>query len=294
MKKCPHCNRIYDDSQSFCLEDGASLSLYATTDSRETIAIPRRKSRLPLFFGGLLLLTALGALTGGWLLLGSKAGDAGQNNQQQAAVNVQTPVSMRTPPPTLETPPPLPPSLSPPEASPEANSNVSTNSTSANSAIEPESSVSPKPPDESNPAKPLPVIMKTEDHQVLFALHECRKSGSSITCFFSLTNKGQDRRFRFSRYESKLFDELGNGYKGSDAQVANQTGGRPEIDFISSVTTKAQMTFENIEPNAAKITLLDLSFSIERDFGLSVKFRNVPLTVSKSLFGNSEKVSRSS
>jgi hypothetical protein len=163
-----------------------------------------------------------------------------------------------------------------PSVSLEANSNVATNS-----PTQIETSVNSKPADESNSVKPLPTIMKAEDHSVLFALHECRKSGSSITCLFSLTNKGQDRRFRLSRYDSKLFDELGNGYKGSDAQVANQTGGTPEIDFINGVTTRAQMTFENVEPNAAKITLLDIGFKVGNDYNLSVKFRNVPLIVSK-------------
>jgi len=123
--------------------------------------------------------------------------------------------------------------------------------------------------------------MKAEDHSVLFALHECRKSGSSITCLFSLTNKGQDRRFRLYGYESKLFDELGNGYKGSETQIANQTGNSPEISFINGVTTRAQMTFEKVESNAAKITLLDIRFVVGSDYNLSVKFRNVPLIVSK-------------
>lgn len=123
--------------------------------------------------------------------------------------------------------------------------------------------------------------MKAEDHSVLFALHECRKSGSSITCQFSLTNKGQDRRFRLYGYNSKLFDELGNGYKGSETQIANQTGDSPEIGFINNVTTRAQMTFENVEPNAAKITLLEIGFIVGNDYDLSVKFRNVPLIVFK-------------
>ena len=96
-----------------------------------------------------------------------------------------------------------------------------------------------------------------------------------------MTNTGQDRRFRLSVYESQLFDELGNGYKGSEAQVANQTGSTPEIAFISGVTTKAQMTFEKIEPNATKITLLKFSFLVGNDYDLAVKFRNVPLTISK-------------
>jgi len=272
MKKCPNCNRVYDDSQSFCLEDGSPLSTGSAMSSQETVVLPRKKNKFPFILGGLLLLT--GVLIGGWLLLGSRANDSNQSNRQ-IAVATQTPVPSPSPTPT-ETPTPLPSPSPMPTVSPEANSNVSTNS-----ETKPETSVNSKPADESNPAKPLPVIMKAEDHSVLFALHECRKSGSSIVCQFSLTNKGQDRRFQLSRYDSKLFDELGNGYKGSEAQIANQTGGTPEIGFIGGVTTRAQMTFENVEPNAAKITLLEIGFMVGNDYNLSVKFRNVPLIVSK-------------
>ena len=273
MKKCPSCSRIYDDSQSFCLEDGTTLTMNSATSSQETIVLPRKKSKLPIIFGGLLLLA--GALVGGWFLLGSWATESNQSNRQTAIVT-QTPVSTPTPTPIVETPTPLPSPTPSPTISPETNSNVS-----VNFETKPETSANSKPADESNPAKPLPVIMKAEDHSVLFALHECRKSGSSITCIFSLTNKGQDRRFKVYGYESRLFDELGNSYKSSEIQIANQTGGQPEIGFISGVTTRAQMTFENVEPNAAKITLLDVGFMVGNDYDLSVKFRNVPLIVSK-------------
>ncbi len=269
MKKCLQCNRIYDDSQAFCLDDGTPLSIEKPTSSQETVVLPRKKNKFPLIFGGLLLLL-VGAFVFGWLLLGSSADKANNQNSRKVAVNIQTPVLTPTLSPT-ETPTPLPsPS---PTTAPETNANATATNSEIVSNI--------KPADESNSAKQLPTIMKAEDHSVLFALHECRKSGSSITCLFSLTNKGQDRRFQLSRYGSNLFDELGNGYKGSDAQVANQTGGSPEIGFISGVTTRAQMTFENVEPNAAKITLLDIGFEVDRDRNLSVKFRNVPLIVSK-------------
>ncbi len=62
---------------------------------------------------------------------------------------------------------------------------------------------------------------------------------------------------------------------------ANQTGARPEIEFIGGVTTKAQMTFENVEPSATKITLLNIGFNVGYDYDLSVKFRNVPLIISR-------------
>ncbi|MDQ3132283.1 MAG: hypothetical protein M3Q99_16165 [Acidobacteriota bacterium] len=272
MKKCPSCSRIFDDLQSFCLEDGSPLLIVPATNSQETVVLPRRKNKFPFVLGGLLLAGVL--VIGGWLLLGSRANDSNQSNRQ-IAVATQTPVPSPSPTPT-ETPTPLPSPSPSPTVSPEANSNIS-----ANSETKPEISANSKPADESNPAKPLPVIMKAEDHSVLFALHECRKSGSSITCLFSLTNKGQDREFQLWGYRSDLFDELGNGYKGSDAQIANQTGNSPTIGFINGVTTRAQMTFENVEPSATKITLLSIGFDVGNDERLSVKFRNVPLIVSK-------------
>lgn len=280
MKKCLSCNRVYDDSQAFCLEDGSPLVEETAPDSIQTEVLPRRKNdrknRLPIIFGGLLLL--VGVLIGAWFLFGSNKNEISQSNRQMA-VNIQTPTP--TPIPTLsptptETPTPIPSPSPSPTISPETNTNVSTNS-----ETKPETSANAKTADENNSAKQLPTIMKAEDHSVAFGLQQCRKSGSSITCDFSVTNKGQDRRFLLSIYQSGLFDELGNGYKGSEAQVANQTGDSPEIGFINGVTTRAQITFENVEPNAAKITLLNISFSVGNDYNLAVKFRNVPLIISK-------------
>jgi hypothetical protein len=267
MKRCPRCNRLFDDLQSFCLEDGTPLVNKSGIESDPTLVMSSRKSKMPFVFAGLVVLIVL--LIGGWALLISTPEDANKNNRQPA-VNVRT----QAPSPTatqIETPTPS----ATPTAPPEANSNVSSNS-ETNS----DSTVISKSPDEI-PGSQLPVIMRAEDHLVLFALHQCRKSGSTITCDLSLTNKGEDRQFRFSTYPSRLFDELGNGYRGVDARVAKEQGGSPQIDFIKGVTTKAHMTFDKIEPNTTKITLLDLSFDIGRDNQLSIKFRNVPLAVSR-------------
>ena len=257
MKKCPACSRIYDDTQSFCLDDGTALLDEPTPAfTQETQVLPRKKKgKLPIVFVVLLIIIA--ALVAGWFLLGSK--DGNKANYSQIAVNVQTPIPTPTP---TETPTPLPSPSQP------ANVNVSTNSETVL-------------PTTTETDKPLPVIMKTEDHSVLFSLHQCRKSGSSITCDLSLTNKGSDRGFQFVVYRSNLYDELGNSYNGKNGQVANQDGSNIRIGFIAGVTARAQITFEGVEPNAAKITLLRLQFDVGDDDGLEVKFRNVPLIVSK-------------
>ena len=278
MKKCQQCGRVYDDSQSFCVEDGTTLLADTKNEITETVVLPGKKSKLPgkksklpLILISLLLLIGISVTV--WLWFAFRPSNEAPSNKQ-VAVNVQTPVSTPTPL-SISTPTPLP-SLSPsPTISSESNTNVSNVSNAT-----PETVSNSKLANESNPAK-LPSLMKAEEHSVVFNLQQCRKSGTSITCDFTMTNTGQDRQLRLPVYQCKLFDELGNGYKGSEAQVANQTGDSPEIGFINGVTAKAQMTFDNIEPNAARITLLNFGFSVGNDYNLAVKFRNVPLTISK-------------
>ncbi len=269
MKKCPKCDRYYDDTQSFCLEDGTPLMTESAANTQETVVLQRKRSKLRFILIGLLLLIA--ATVVGGILLFRESG----NNDRQAAVNTQA--NFQTPAPIpAATPMPMPTSA--PEA---ANSNNSISNAESNSAIvadEPDVTVQP---DKTPAEKQLPVIMKTEDHSVLFSLQQCRKSGSSITCEFLFTNKGADRPFRFVIYRSNLYDELGNGYEGKNGQLANRDGSNIRIDFISGVTTKAIIAFEGIEPNAQKITLLRLQYDVGEDYGLEVKFRNVPLTISK-------------
>ncbi len=269
MKKCPTCNRSYDDLQSFCLEDGTPLANELLANSQETVVLRRKKSKLRFILVGLLLFIIV-AVIGRILFVTEK-----DNDKSQLAVN--TNVNFQTPiPVTTATPMPSPTVLLE-----SANSNKPASNVVSNSPIitdEPDVIVQP---DKTIAEKQLPIIMKTEDHSILFSLQECRKSGSSISCEFLFTNKGSDRRFQFAIYQSNLYDELGNGYDGKIGQLANKDGNNIRIDFISGVTAKAIIAFEGIEPNAAKITLLRLQYDVGDDYGLMVKFRNVPLTISK-------------
>lgn len=133
---------------------------------------------------------------------------------------------------------------------------------------------------ENTPAK-APATISIEDHQIVFDLQKCVKSGSSIICDFSLTNKGDDRWFVWVTEESKVYDELGNGYMGASGKLAKESGGSVRIGFISGVTTQAQMTFNGIEPLARKITVLRIHFDVGDNVALDIKMRNVPLVVSK-------------
>lgn len=266
MKKCPACSRIYDDSQSFCLDDGTALVLETTLHTADTVVMtPNRKSKLPYIFVGILALLVLSIL-GAWLILQRNYPD---RDSQISSANIQ-PVS--TPFQTVKSSATSTPNLSPTPTGTSENAEVpATNSDTVSTS---------KPADLGDPTK-LPPIMKTEDHSVLFNLYQCRKSGSSITCDFTFTNKGPDRKFQFVIYRSNLFDELGNTYNGKNGQIASNDGNNPQITFVAGVTAKAQMTFEGIQPNATKITLLRIQYDVGEDYGLEIKFRNVPLLIPK-------------
>jgi hypothetical protein len=261
MKICPQCNQVFDDSQTFCLHDGSPLQLQSDNTKE------RKKSKLPLIFIGLLSLLGVSVIA--WFLFASREQNNGQSNKQVVVTSTQTPVSAPSVMQT-ETPTPVPSPTPTPTAATEINSNTAGNANSDSN-----------PTEAGDVTKSTTPALKIEDHSVVFDLRQCRKSGTSITCDFSLTNKGQDRRFGWIAGRSNLYDELGNGYNGRTGQLAKENGYEPRINFISGVTTKAQVTFEKIEPSAAKITLLRIQFDVGDDYGLEVKFRNVPLSVSK-------------
>ncbi len=269
MKKCPLCSREYDNFQSFCLDDGNPLFEETIVNTQETVVLPRRKSKIPFILAG--FIATLGMLVGGWFLLTTGGSNSSNQDNRQAEITIQTPTA--TPPVTpTATPTPFPSPSPSPTVPLETNADIPIDSETVSNA---------NLADENKPPKQLPPIMKIEDHSVVFDLKQCRKSGSAITCDFLLTNKGADRRFQFVVYRSNLYDELGNGYNGKKGQLANQDGSNPRIDFVSGVTAKAQITFEGIDPNASKITLMRIQYDVGDDTRLELKFRNVPLTISK-------------
>jgi TolB-like protein len=132
------------------------------------------------------------------------------------------------------------------------------------------------PNSSTNPAPSQRSVQRLDAQSVTFELLQCRMSGTSITCELRITNNDQDRLFRLDIHDSRLYDELGNSYPGSNAQVANQSGDDPEIGFVSGVTTRGRMTFQEVSPQATKITMFRLRFYVGNDW-YTIRFRDVPL-----------------
>lgn len=270
MKQCPQCGRSFDDSQSFCLDDGTRLKNISPLGSQSTVVFPRKKRRWPYFLTGLFLIT--GISVGGIFLLTSRANDTNQSNAQ-ITTDLQRPP--QTPNPSAS---PTAPAI--PSPTPAVAINLNANSPS----VPQRRPISDEVIDTPDPAvdKPLPVIMRAEEQFIAFALHGCRKSGAAVECTFTLTNKGGDRRFNLWSNRIHLYDQAGNNYRSSDVQLGDQ-GDPGTITFVSGVSTKAKITFSNVASTANKVALIDIGFGIGPKYPklTSIKFRGITLEDSK-------------
>jgi len=127
---------------------------------------------------------------------------------------------------------------------------------------------------------------KAEAQNFTFELKGCKMSGS-ITCDFMITNNGQDRKLEWGHPNSRIFDDSGNEYRQSDAQLGNKRGrGTGFFDMgtmgvqnllVSGIYVKASVTFEKVSSQANMIALLEINNATDgNDF--KVQFRNIPLT----------------
>ncbi|HVQ39628.1 MAG TPA: FlgO family outer membrane protein, partial [Pyrinomonadaceae bacterium] len=81
--------------------------------------------------------------------------------------------------------------------------------------------------------QPQSPIQKIDSQLFTFELQQCRRFGTSVICDLRITNNDVDREVGLSAYDTTLFDELGNSYRASNSQIADQSGGSPKIGFIS-------------------------------------------------------------
>jgi hypothetical protein len=125
MKKCPTCNRSYDESQSFCLMDGIALVVENEIETKVSQSPAPRKSKFPMVVLGLLIFVILagGAAVAGWFLFN-------KYRQSESVGNKNQPVNTKASPTNTSTPTPKPASNSPVEESspkPESSKQTSEN-----------------------------------------------------------------------------------------------------------------------------------------------------------------------
>jgi TolB-like protein len=121
-------------------------------------------------------------------------------------------------------------------------------------------------------------VQKVEQKNFTFELLQCKMSGNTITCDLLITNTDQDRNLLISSdcdwsHKTRMFDDKGYENKGSEIRIA---GNHNASLLVSGIATRASITFDNISPEANKISLMEVCCSSDGTTFL-IKFRNIPL-----------------
>jgi hypothetical protein len=125
---------------------------------------------------------------------------------------------------------------------------------------------------------------KVKVKDLIFQLSSCRMSGRTLTCQFTVTNDSSEDVW-FVLYAggaaygapSRVFDKEGSEFVASGCQIGTAGGAyKADFDLVSRIATKANLTFENSNSNTNIISILRISFSVERD-AYYADFRNVQI-----------------
>lgn len=146
----------------------------------------------------------------------------------------------------------------------------------------------PAPAPTTPPPTPKPTPIATQDSEFFsIDLYKCEISGSSIACFFTLTNNGPDRRINIDYRNSNLVDYSGNtaNYDGYKLGAAHgQWGGAWTSEGVemlqNAYITGAWIRFSGADPALQKIGRLTIGFEIINLKRFSFQFRDIPITKS--------------
>lgn len=135
------------------------------------------------------------------------------------------------------------------------------------------------------PAAPKDHKPTREVRKVLFELQACALAAQTIQCELLIQNNGQDRTLSLSG-ESLVYDDFGNEYQLSQAQLANSTEQLPyswsaiNKTLVYGVPIRAELTFRGVSPEATKISRLRLKLQTGDDIWETAEFREISLDAS--------------
>jgi len=86
-------------------------------------------------------------------------------------------------------------------------------------------------------SKAVSATRSIEAESFIFNLDKCSQSGSSVTCYMTFTNTGDDRELELKR-RSRVFDNYGNEYQANQVCIANESKMTDVNYFFPSTTIK--------------------------------------------------------
>jgi TolB-like protein len=143
----------------------------------------------------------------------------------------------------------------------------------------PAGSVAPKPtPESTTPNKTS--TQRVQDF--VFELNSCKMAGDSVTCYLTIRNDlNEDRQLWLYHTSSRLFDEAGNEYRGSEGKFGSRSGGGLNNYvlnvLVSQVPTNASVRFKEVSEQATRATL-SLSVQGANSRAVAITFRNIQIT----------------
>lgn len=141
-------------------------------------------------------------------------------------------------------------------------------------------------------AKPAPEAVQpvqagssimVENEGYIFNFGPCKLAHKNIKCPITIKNPSSDGELgliaKSGSYVSKLFDQNGNEYYAANVTMANKNAsGMVTNRYISGITVKGHIDFNNIDNSTNLISMFDL---VLRNYTINkfrrIQFRNVPL-----------------
>lgn len=130
-----------------------------------------------------------------------------------------------------------------------------------------------------------PAMVTVESNGYIFKLGSCKLAHRDIKCQLTITSIGKDGELdlygNYSNHSSKLYDHNGNEYQPSQISMGNKMG-RNHIrnKYISDVTAKGGIEFQNIETSTRSISMLELGlYNRVANKRQRIQFRDVTLSL---------------
>lgn len=120
----------------------------------------------------------------------------------------------------------------------------------------------------------------TQWESLAFALKSCARSGKSVKCFLTITNRGDDQEVWFQNARS--IDSFGRAFWADQVKVGTGEGNRSSFraTLVQSVPTVTELRFE-LPSDASSIALLEMSGQADGHERFHVQFRHVVLSTSR-------------
>lgn len=124
-----------------------------------------------------------------------------------------------------------------------------------------------------------------------FLLQGCERSGGRVICYLLITNNDEDSGLCINdiidaNKASRLFDDLGNGYRSISPQLGKNGGNSSDFAeslLVRGIPMRASVTFEDVSSQAKMIAMLELFCrnglcTKLSGSGFKVQFRNIPFS----------------